>query len=298
MAGKIISFVNLKGGVGKTSLTVNVGVSLAAQLGKNVLVIDLDPQSNASMWLMGLGPWVERAKYQFTKTVFGLLCHNEPLAECIVKSPVKNETGMAEVPRLDLMPATYNLLTFEERDLRREGRPPWYVHFYRHVKTLKDSHYDYILLDCPPNTYKTTKCAVFASDHIIVPCNPDALSWLGLELLSKIISQFSHRTTAEFNHERPGAPLPLVSAIVMNDLNAAERNVNRQGITNLEHTLSRLRIRGLAREDAEIIPIRIRGAAALKRGTFQFKPLLFATPRNENLLEDYQNLATYFINRL
>lgn len=294
MAAKIISFVNLKGGVGKTALTVNVGVSLAAEYGKKVLVVDLDPQSNASLWLMGLQDWVSRANHHRTKTVYGLLCHNQPISECLVKSPVKNEHGGIEAEKLDLIPATYHLMFFEENYRVPEGQPASYVRFYRHIKTLRDI-YDYILVDCPPNIYKATKCAIFSADRILVPCNPDALSWMGLDLLAKRIHSFAQRTAAELDQERPGEAVPLVAGIIMNDVQAVARIPNRLADTHLTKRLATLKNGGHTTADAKIFPIKIRDAAAFKTGTFQFRPLLFADTGNGNLLEDYRGLAQYFI---
>ena len=93
MAAQIISFVNLKGGVGKTALAVNVGISLAAELGQKVLVIDLDPQANASLWLMGQKEWIDTVNHHKTKTVYGMMRHNTPISECIVKCPVRDGGG-------------------------------------------------------------------------------------------------------------------------------------------------------------------------------------------------------------
>lgn len=294
MAAKVISFVNLKGGVGKTALAVNVGVSLAAEYGKRVLLVDLDPQSNASLWLMGLKDWVSRANHHRTKTVYGLLCHNEPISECLVKSPVRNENGGIEAEKLDLIPATYHLMFFEEHYTVPEGQPPSYVQFYRHIRTLKDI-YNYILIDCPPNIYKATKCAIFAADRIVVPCNPDALSWMGLDLLAKRINSFAQRTAAEFDGERLGEAAPLVAGVIMNDVQTVAKIPNKLAETHLAQRLATLRSNGHTTADAKIFPIKIRDAAAFKTGTFQFRPLLFADAGNENLLEDYRSLAQYFI---
>jgi len=296
MAAKTISFVNLKGGVGKTALTVNVAVSLAAEYGKKVLVVDLDPQSNASLWLMGLKEWASRANHHKTKTVYGLLCRNEPISECLVKSPVRNENGEIEAEKLDLIPATYHLMFFEERHQAPEGQPPSYVQFYRHVKTLKDI-YDYILVDCPPNIYKATKCAIFSADKIMVPCNPDALSWMGLDLLAKRIHSFGQRTMAECDQERPGEAMPLVAGIIMNDVQTVAKIPNKLADTYLAQRLATLKANGHTTADAQILPIKIRDAAAFKTGTFKFRPLLFADIKNENLLEDYRGIAQYFLTK-
>lgn len=136
MAGAIISFVNLKGGSGKTALTVNVAVSLAMEWSRKVLVVDLDPQGNASLWLMGIGPYVERANNR-TRTVFGLLCHGMAVSECLVKAPVKNEDGTTEAELLDLLPVSYHLMLMEEEHYVKDGDPPLYLQFFRKIKTLR-----------------------------------------------------------------------------------------------------------------------------------------------------------------
>jgi chromosome partitioning protein len=296
MDTKIISFVNLKGGVGKTALTVNVGVSLAAEVGLKVLIIDLDPQSNASLWLMGQQAWVETVNSKKTKTVYGLICKGEPVGECLVESPVRNEEGNIEAATLDLIPSTYHLAFFEEDYRQKDGQPSPYVKFYRAIKILRGK-YHYILIDCPPNLYRATKSGIFASDHIIVPCNQDGLSWIGLDLLSKRIRIFGQKTEAEFNQERPGDPMPLVSGVIINDIHPAATDLNAKARERLEKRLATLRKDGDVRADARILPVRVRHAAAFQKRSFQFRPILFAEPSNAHLVEDYGNIAKDIIRR-
>lgn len=297
MPGKVISLVNLKGGVGKTALAVNVGVSLAADWGKKVLVVDLDPQGNASIWLMGMKDYVNRANDHKTKTVYGLLCHDEPVGECLVKSPVKSEDGVAESWVLDLMPATYHLMFFEETFQPDEGKPPPYVWFYQQLKVLKDI-YDYILIDCAPNIYKGTKCAVFAADYILVPCNPDALSWIGLELLAKRIHRFCQQNAGHLGSERTGQPLPLVSGVIMNDVHTTHTVTIKLSETHFQKRLSDLRARELVRTDAQVLRVTVSHAAAFQTGTYGFKPLLFASSPNEKLLADYRSVANILLQKV
>lgn len=296
MSATIISFVNLKGGVGKTALVVNVGVSLAAEYGRKVLIVDLDPQSNASLWLMGLRDWINRANDQFRKTAFGLICRGEPVGECLVKSPIRNEEGSIEAETLDLLPSTYHLVKLEEDYIQREGREPPYVRFYRQIKILREQ-YEYIVIDCPPNVYRATKCGVFASDRVIVPCNPDSLSWMGLDLVSKLIEGFGRRTEGEFTRERPGDALPLVSGVIINDVHATHTTVNEKSKDWFQKRLNYLKKGGHVRADAEVLPIRIRHAAALQRGSYSFRPILFSEPSNTNLLQDYRNIAALFLTK-
>ncbi|HTY23013.1 MAG TPA: ParA family protein [Desulfomonilaceae bacterium] len=294
--GQIISFVNLKGGVGKTALAVNVGVSLAAQLGQRVLIIDLDPQGNASLWLQGQKEWVDTVNNRRTKTVYGLLSHNTPVGQCIVRSPVIDEAGHVAVEKLDLIPATIHLMFFEEDHHSKDGQLSYYVRFYQEIEILR-SQYEFIFLDCPPNIYKTTKCALFAADQIVVPCNPDALSWMGLQLLAQRIKIFANQTMGELESCRPGAKLPLISGLVLNNIQTSATVVLKKAEERLETRLAKLKTNGLVRDDAEIFPVKIRHAAAFHKGSFEFRPLLFSESPNWALLEDYQKLATIFLNR-
>jgi len=296
MAAQIVSFVNLKGGVGKTALAVNVGVSLAADLGQRVLVIDLDPQGNASLWLLGQKEWVDTVNNRKTKTVYGLLSHNTPISQCIVKAPVLDEEGHVAAEKLDLIPATIHLMFFEEDHHHKDGQPHYYVKFYQEIEILK-SQYDFIFLDCPPNIYKTTKCALFAADHIIVPCNSDALSWMGLQLLAQRIKFFANQTLAEFEAARPGARRPIISGLVLNNIQTTATAVLRKAEERFETRLGRLKTKDLVRDDAEIFPIRIRHAAAFQKGSFEFRPVMFSENPNKALLSDYENLARIFLAR-
>jgi len=296
MPARIISFVNLKGGVGKTALTVNVGVSLAAELGRKVLIVDLDPQGNSSLWLQGQKQWFETVNNRKTKTVYGLLRYDTPIGECIVKSPVRDEDGHVEAEKLDLIPSTIHLMFFEEDHEQKAGRLEYYVEFYRKIKPLRQL-YDFIFLDCPPNVYKATKCALFAADEIVAPCNTDALSWMGLQLLAQRTHSFSNQTLSEFERERPGEKTPLISGLILNNVQTTASTVLRRARGKLETRLSRLKIRGFVRDDAEILPVNIRHAAAFQIGSFDFRPLLFSKSPNERLLADYKNMATLFLNR-
>lgn len=122
MSAVIVSFVNLKGGVGKTALAVNVGVSLATELGQRVLIVDLDPQGNASLWLMGQTKWVATVNKGKTRTVYGLLCKSTPISQRIVNSPVHEEGGHVVAEKLDLIPSTIHLMIFEEDYRDRDGQ--------------------------------------------------------------------------------------------------------------------------------------------------------------------------------
>ena len=201
-----------------------------------------------------------------------------------------------QAEKLDLMPSTIHLMLFEEDYRQREGQQSYYVKFYQEIKILRE-HYQFILLDCPPSVYKTTKCDIFSSDQVIVPCNTDALSWMGLQLLAQRTHHFANQTSAEFEAERPGAPVPLISALILNNIDTAASSVLTKSRAKLDTRLSSLKIKNQVREDTIILPVTIRHATAFQKGSFEFRPLLFSEHPNDKLLSDYKNMATLFLER-
>jgi chromosome partitioning protein len=176
----VISLVNMKGGVGKTTVAVNLAAHLARDHGKKVLLVDLDPQTNASLSLMSEEAWVEWSEKHGTMAdVFELTAKPKRggervlLRDCIVHSVVP------EIPGLDLVPSHLRL-TFLDLDLA--SRPGRERIFGRKLEKVV-SDYDLILCDCPPNLQTATQNALFASDYYLVPMQPDFLSSVGLGLL-------------------------------------------------------------------------------------------------------------------
>ncbi len=176
----VISLVNMKGGVGKTTVAVNLAAHLARDHGLHVLLVDLDPQTNASLSLMPEAAWEKWAEQNGTMAdVFELDPKRKrdddhsKLRQCIVTSVVP------EIPGLDLVPSHLKL-TFLDLDLA--ARPGRERIFTRKLAKVVDE-YDLILCDCPPNLQTATQNALFASDWFLVPMQPDYLSSIGLTLL-------------------------------------------------------------------------------------------------------------------
>src|SRR5690606_15258300 len=146
--GKIIAIANQKGGVGKTTTSVNLAASLGA-LEKKVLLIDADPQANASS---GLGidvDSVEVGSYQ-------LIEHSAKAEECIVPT---------SAPHVDIIPAHIDLVAIEIELVDREEREYMLKKAITHLK----DQYDYILIDCAPSLGLLTLNALTAADSVIIP---------------------------------------------------------------------------------------------------------------------------------
>ena len=162
---RVISLANQKGGVGKTTTTINLGACLA-ELGQRVLVIDIDPQGNTTS---GLGI----KKVDVAQDIYDVIINEMPLPDAILHT---------KRPRLDIVPATIQLAGAEielTSMMARETR------LKEAIQTVTDS-YDYILVDCPPSLGQLSINAFTASNSIIIPVQSEYYALEGLSQLMKI----------------------------------------------------------------------------------------------------------------
>src|SRR5215216_2603173 len=212
MARKI-SFINYKGGVGKTSLIVNTAAALA-KLGKRVLLLDFDTQSNASIWLLKLDRW-NKINASGEGAIYSIFDPGTAkVKDMIIKDVIEGRSGEKLLPGLDLVPTTFNLVDLENEYTGDPKRPPYLV-FSEQIAAV-EADYDFILFDCPPNILRASQCGVFTSSEIYVPSNPDALSLIGFTLLVEKLQKF-HQLSASFRKGNMG-PAAQVHGIVFNSI--------------------------------------------------------------------------------
>jgi chromosome partitioning protein len=174
---KIVSFVNLKGGVGKTTLAVSFA-TYCVRNRKRTLLIDLDPQTNATFWAMGFDAWEASAKS--TGTVADLLGAGEhKKAESGKRSAASVLVPNVKNFGFDLIPSHLDLYTI---DLDLASVPLKELKLKRALEPIL-ANYDFVVCDCPPNLTIPTQNALAISTHYVVPTALDFLSALGIGLL-------------------------------------------------------------------------------------------------------------------
>jgi chromosome partitioning protein len=291
VAARRISLVNFKGGVGKTSLTVNLAACLAHDLNQKVLVVDMDAQSNTSIWLMGIPRW-NILNGSPEKSTWGIFQKDFPgLNQVLVREVFLNEHKVELIPNLDLIASTYRLMDLEH-EYQDVDRTPYYARFRAQLEILFDQ-YDYILFDCPPNVFRATKCALFCSEEIYVPANPDLLSYVGLSLLAEKVSKFQNESTLQ-RQIFPGAKNAVIRGIILNSVatNADYRDI----LARMEEKIISLRPKQVVSDDADILPVRIRRTVNAAKPQSDALPATLDRESGTALKEDYLNLARYIHN--
>lgn len=165
--GKTVAIVNQKGGVGKTTTAVNLSYSLSISE-KKILLVDIDPQGNATS---GVGIETDDIKYTTYQAMIGEI----PTEEAIIKTKFEN---------LDLLPSNIDLVGAEIELVDETARETFLKEAVRKVK----NKYDYILIDCPPSLGLLTINALTAADSVMIPVQCEFYSLVGLGQLMNTIA--------------------------------------------------------------------------------------------------------------
>ena len=261
--GKVIAIVNQKGGVGKTTTSINLSASLGV-LNKKVLLVDLDPQGNATT---GVGV----DKGDINSSVYEVLVMKSSIENAIVKTKSKN---------LHLLPAYLNLAGVDMELIELEKKYKENGKSFNRVMRLKDElnkikdNYDYIFIDCPPSLGILTTNALAASDSVLIPVQCEYFALEGIMQLINTIMLAQKKVNPNLDIE--GVLLTMLTS-----------NTN----LGLEVVDS---IKGFFKERVydTIIPRLIRLAEAPSHG----KPIIEYEPRSRGTLA-YLNLAKEVIEK-
>lgn len=245
--GKVISFINLKGGVGKTTTTVALAEFLTFEFGKKVLVIDLDPQTNATILLIDQDTW--KNVNENNKTIYQMFFDelNKTKAFNINDAIIKNTTNLRGGNKnLHLLPSSIDLIDISDRlselDENHEINDKSIPILSKHLTQELIDEYDYVLIDCPPNLGLITLNGIYVSDYYVIPVIPDILSTYGIpQMITKMDA-----TTRKIKMLNPSCNLSELGIII-------SKMIKNSGMH--KRTLSDLKDRqNLSRNDSSYVP--------------------------------------------
>jgi chromosome partitioning protein len=192
---KVISVINMKGGVGKTTLTTNLTGTLAKYHGKKVLLVDNDPQFNATQSLVKSADYLAFINNSNKCTILDIYRDRPTSTPSITKGKVKVTVPKPSINniiinvrtyspgRLDILPSTLALMELDAPSLGTEQRLSIFIDQIK-------NEYDFIFIDCPPTMSLYTLSGFIASDAYLIPVKPDILSSIGFSLLERAISSY------------------------------------------------------------------------------------------------------------
>lgn len=198
---KVVSMINWKGGVGKSTLTLHVGVNVMRQVDEHpkVLLIDLDPQCNLSYLALGVSGYVEavyKKKQKTLKDIFDAYFNGAAFntSSAIIHQPISASAGDVWA-NVDILPSHHELVLVDMRLARERKSGTTHqeetqfeldkLSIIHNAIAQVASEYEYVILDCPPNINLVTQNAFFASEAYFIPAIPDFLSTVGISLIKQ-----------------------------------------------------------------------------------------------------------------
>ncbi len=224
--GYVIATANMKGGVGKTTLSVNVATCLAKEYGKKVLVLDLDTQISATLSLMSPVDFARRRKQRKTfRYLIDQIINPEPQPKHTITEIIQSQ--VCNLQGLDLLPGDIDLYDeFVISEMLHQqavtlGENKFEIIWNRFERVLLAKiiepirqEYDFIILDCAPGYNLLTRSALANSNFYILPAKPEPLSIVGIQLLERRIAQLkdSHEQEAKINIQMLGIVFTMSNA--------------------------------------------------------------------------------------
>ncbi len=302
--GVVISFINLKGGVGKTTCCANIAGEFARE-NRKVLVIDGDPQANLSTLLMNPERYSKKFDYErkddevYKDTIYQIfldaMVEDESKkkfdpATAIIKSVVRQTVQNKEtqpLPHLDLLPSSYHLMQLEQKIVNYVRSR--FAILDRFVEKIKKD-YDFIIIDCPPNIYTTTHNSLYASDFYIIPTIPDYLSVSGMPLLVNNLIK-----TIEIKKEERNASVELAGILI--NLRDKRITIHKEGVLRIERMLTYFKEHKLVSENSVVFQNQITNKVDISNSSGNYLPVCVDKPRSESTME-IRNVCHEILDRI
>ena len=309
---KVISIINWKGGVGKTTCAVNIAAEWADK-NKMVLLIDVDAQASASAYIYTeekykeeyFNPIAKALKSRkeeavakniaMKKSIFGIFW--DAIKDTMLFSKdIGIKKGLGDLKTLDLIPSTFYLNELEQEITSAsstQGLSPFNILRLGLNKHEILKNYDYVLIDCPPNLNLITLNAIFASDYYIIPTIPDQLSTLGLPLLIRRLQTVKKRRI-----ELDGKD-PKLLGIILTKVSHQLRGIQTSWIdVQIPWMLERFIEDELVWNKAKIFENNIKEAVDIQKAMEESKPLCTSKQKTKEIRTRYQNLAKEIIKNI
>jgi len=309
---KVISIINWKGGVGKTTCAVNIAAEWADK-NKTVLLIDVDAQASASAYIYTEEKYKEeyfnpiakalKSRKEETvakniamkKSIFGIFW--DAIKDTMLFSKDSGiKKGLGDLKTLDLIPSTFYLNELEQEITSAsstQGLSPFNILRLGLNKHEILRNYDYVLIDCPPNLNLITLNAIFASDYYIIPTIPDQLSTLGLPLLIRRLQTVKKRRI-----ELDGKD-PKLLGIILTKVSHQLRGIQTSWIEDqIPWMLERFIEDELVWNKAKIFENNIKEAVDIQKAMEDSKPLCTSKQKTKEIRIRYQNLAKEIIQNM
>jgi chromosome partitioning protein len=206
----VVSCINLKGGVGKTHTTVALAEFSSAIHSKRVLVIDLDPQTNSTVMLIGDKRWgrLNKSGYTLARLFQDALDPDNPEFD-LKKTLQKNVSNVRDVTSVDLLPSSLDLIDVQDRLASVPSGRFYAINpidlLRREIRDILDS-YDLVIIDCPPNLGIITLNGLRLSNAYIIPTIPDFMSTYGIPQIVSRVRDFSRQVG------EPIVPLGIIAS--------------------------------------------------------------------------------------
>lgn len=267
---KVIALLNMKGGVGKTTLTYNLAWYVAHNKYHKVLVVDLDPQSNLSQSFMG-----DEGYQQFLSDGKLSICDVFEKSGLFSDEIIHSVEEWTDGSLIHLVPAKIELSKTLKNPTQKEHRLRRFIDFHK-------EKYDLVLIDCPPTDSILSVASYLASDSLIIPVKPEKLAIIGLPLLASSIG--------EFNADYEGENEINVAGIIFNNVETSDPPESR---------MSKREVNAYAADnDWYVFENEVRQSKAYVNAIREGKPMFHASRVREHISDEFYLVGEEFLRRV